>query len=65
MSLRVTLGNRSCAEATQLINNKQRDKNNLFISFSYNRLQKYEKKAILQRGGLANSNNKDDFEEVF
>ena len=36
MSLRTTWGRRSCALAAKLTSNKQKDKNNLFISLIYN-----------------------------
>ena len=36
MSLRTTWGRRSCAPAAKLTSNKQKDKNNLFISLIYN-----------------------------
>ena len=44
MSLRITLGRRSCADAAKLTNNKQRDKNNLFIVFNYIAATKIRKK---------------------
>lgn len=45
MSLRITLGRRSCADAAKLTNSKQRDKNNLFIVFNYIAATKILKKS--------------------
>lgn len=45
MSLRITLDRRSCADVAKLINNKQRDKNNLFIVFNYIAATKILKKS--------------------
>ena len=45
MSLRITLDRRSCADAAKLTNNKQRDKNNLFIVFNYIAATKILKKS--------------------
>lgn len=49
MSLRITLDRRSCADAAKLINNKQRDKNNLFIVFNYIAATKLLQKSEMRK----------------